>query len=156
MKLPQKPSRSRKQKRSLRNQAAVQKTELRFERLEPRLAMAGLPTLIDIASGAGASSPQNFTNVNNTVFFNATDPVNGVELWKSDGTAAGTALVKNINPAAGSSFPQLLTNVNGTLFFLATDGTNGIELWKSDGSTAGTVLVKDINPALGKIGRAHV
>ncbi len=31
--------------------------------------LSGLPTLIDIVAGAGASNPRNFTNVNNTVFF---------------------------------------------------------------------------------------
>ena len=68
------------------------------------------------------------------------------ELWKSDGTAAGTVLVKDINPGSASSEPSNLTNVNGTLFFTADDGAHGIELWKSDGTAAGTVLVKDINP----------
>ncbi len=60
----------------------------------------------------------------------------GAELWKSDGTAAGTVLVKDIYPPGyyGSSNPSNFTNVNGTLFFTANDGTNGTELWKSDGT----------------------
>ncbi len=40
-----------------------------LEPLETRMLLAGLPALIDIVAGAGASSPDNFTNVNNTVFF---------------------------------------------------------------------------------------
>ena len=68
----------------------------------------------------------------------------GSELWKSDGTAAGTVLVKDINPGGIGSIPVNLTNVNGTLFFSADDGAHGEELWKSDGTAAGTVLVKDI------------
>jgi ELWxxDGT repeat protein len=72
-----------------------------------------------------------------------------VELWKSNGTAAGTVLVKNIDPGGGSSYPSNLTNVSGTLFFAATDGTHGVELWKSNGTVAGTVLVKDIDPGSG-------
>jgi ELWxxDGT repeat protein len=67
-------------------------------------------------------------------------------LWKSDGTTAGTVMVKDINPGSVSSNPSYLANVNGTLFFSANDGTHGVELWKSDGTTAGTVLVKDIDP----------
>ncbi len=67
------------------------------------------------------------------------------ELWKSDGTEAGTLVVRDINPLGGS-FPRSLVNVNGTLFFAANDGTNGKELWMSDGTAAGTVLVADINP----------
>ena len=45
--------------------------------------------------------------------------MNGSELWKSDGTSAGTVLVKDIRPGALFSRPQNLTNSNGTLFFSA-------------------------------------
>src|SRR5204863_9204611 len=88
--------------------------------------------------------PYGLTDVNGTLFFAGFDPANGTELWKSDGTAAGTVLVKDINPGSGGSGPDGLTNVNGTLFFRAFR-TNGPELWKSDGTAAGTALVRDIN-----------
>ncbi len=77
-------------------------------------------------------------------FFNAIEGSTGNELWKSDGTAAGTVLVKDIASGVGNSFPSSLTNVNGTLFFSANDGTTGRELWKSDSTTIGTIRVKDI------------
>ena len=63
-------------------------------------------------------------------------------LWKSDGTAAGTTVVKD-TPASD------LTAVGGTLFFRSSDPTHGTELWKSDGTPAGTVMVGDINPGPG-------
>jgi ELWxxDGT repeat protein len=84
--------------------------------------------------------------VGSTLFFTANDGVNGTELWKSDGTAAGTVLVKDINPLSFGTYPSNLTAVGSTLFFTADDGVNGTELWKSDGTEAGTVLVKNINP----------
>jgi ELWxxDGT repeat protein len=93
-----------------------------------------------------SSSPAELTNVNGTLFFTATDGVNGRELWKSDGTPAGTTLVKNIRASYQSAYPSGLTNLNGTLLFSAYEDTNGRELWKSDGTAAGTVLVKDIRP----------
>ena len=98
-----------------------------------------------------SSSPDKLTNVNGKVYFTAQEGVNGIELWKSDGTAAGTVLVKDIYSGisqgfANSSRPDYLTNVNGTLFFKAIEKVSGIELWKSNGTAAGTVLVKDINP----------
>ena len=112
--------------------------------------------------GQGGSDPIDLTNVNGTLFFSADDHETGYhvystgrELWKSDGTSAGTVLVKEINPANlnyyssctyHGSYPQDLTNVGGTLFFAATDCVKGYELWKSDGTAAGTVMVKDVNP----------
>ncbi len=115
---------------------------------------AGTVLVKDIRTGSGifgvySSTPQNLTNVNGTLFFQANDGTNGYELWKSDGTTAGTVLVKDIRTGSGSSSPQNLANVNGTLFFQANDGTVGPELWKSDGTTAGTVLVKDIRSGSG-------
>jgi len=79
----------------------------------------------------------------------AAESSTGGELWKSDGTVAGTVLVKDIRPGIDGSFPGLLTKVNGLLYFTADDGATGRELWKSDGTSAGTVLVKDINPGGG-------
>ena len=76
--------------------------------------------------------------------FEASDPTNGDELWRSDGTETGTSMVKDIAPGAASSFPSNLANVDGSLIFIADDGAHGDELWKSDGTAAGTVLVKDI------------
>ena len=81
-----------------------------------------------------------------TLFFTADDGTHGRELWRSDGSRAGTVLVKDIDPDGNGREPYSLTGAGGTLFFTADDGTHGQELWKSDGTRAGTVLVKDIIP----------
>ena len=73
--------------------------------------------------------------------------MHGTELWKTDGTAAGTKMVKNIRPYGKSSSPEYLTNVNGTLFFTANDGRHGIQLWKSDGTKTGTIMVTNSDAA---------
>ena len=103
-----------------------------------------------VSPGASGFGARELTNVAGTLFYSASDVVGGgFELWKSDGTAAGTSLVKDIRPGDAGSALGELTNVGGTLFFFANDGTNGVELWKSDGTAAGTVLVKDIMPGPG-------
>ncbi len=79
-------------------------------------------------------------------FFEGDDGVNGAELWVSDGTGAGTKMLKHIRTGALGSYPQNLEILHGTLVFTANDGTNGHELWVSDGTEAGTQMVKDINP----------
>ncbi|QGJ70726.1 Hypothetical protein PBC10988_24240 [Planctomycetales bacterium 10988] len=128
-------------------------TPLQIEQLETRALMAGDPVLLDIHDGAGSSNPQRFEEMNGFVYFAANDGIYNVELWKSDGTSAGTERVRNINPA-GSGNPSNLTNVSGTLFFRANDG-NGYELWKSDGTFGGTELVKDLDgsPGNSSLGR---
>jgi ELWxxDGT repeat protein len=109
------------------------------------------------------AGPEHLTAVGNTLFFTTDDGIHGRELWRSDGTAAGTVLVKDIDIApivsqsaitsangapivTQSSNPDGLTDVNGTLFFAADDGIHGREVWKSDGTATGTRLVADINP----------
>ncbi|WP_428658175.1 ELWxxDGT repeat protein [Runella sp.] len=108
---------------------------------------AQTPELVkDIWSGINESYPRSLINVNGVLFFVANDPVNGVELWRSDGTSEGTALVKDIRAGSIGSAPETLTNCNGTLYFTADDGVYGRELWKSDGTQAGTMMIKDIWP----------
>ncbi|MBC7818956.1 MAG: hypothetical protein IAG10_18870, partial [Planctomycetaceae bacterium] len=112
--------------------------------------VAGTSLVKDIQAGSAdgvVSGSRMAVAVGNSVFFVANDGVNGAELWKTDGTAAGTVLVADVNAGASGSSPQQLTNVNGTLFFTADNGVNGRELWKSDGTAAGTVMVKDISTA---------
>src|SRR5439155_11790599 len=70
---------------------------------------------------------------------------NGYELWKSDGSAAGTVLVKDINPYTGSN-PGAMVAVGPKLFFTADDGTHGQEAWVSDGTDSGTTLLADVYP----------
>jgi len=97
--------------------------------------------------GKGSYLPGDTCIMGSHLFFSATDPVLGRELWKSDGTTTGTALVLDINPSFSSSTPSDLTVLGSTLFFVADDGVHGRELWKSDGTTTGTALVLDINPS---------
>lgn len=81
------------------------------------------------------------------------------EPYVSDGTAAGTVLLKDVNPNS-SSYPYMFTQgPNGLTYFLANDGTavttgngttsidSGYELWVTDGVVGGTGThkVKDIS-----------
>ena len=86
----------------------------------------------------GTNQPSNFKTVENS------------ELWRSNGVAKGTVMIKDIkgittNHTTPASTPSYMINVNGTLYFSAyTD--SGVELWRSNGTTIGTKRVEDINP----------
>ena len=100
--------------------------------------------------GPAGSSPAYFTPFKGRVFFRADDGDRGSELWATDGTAAGTVLVKDISDESNvSSLVWNLTVVGDTLFFTADDGVHGMALWKTDGTPEGTVLVRDIWPGEG-------
>lgn len=93
---------------------------------------------------------ERLTNVNGTLFFvfqRSNETPIEYELWRSDGTEAGTTLVKTFQAVDGFfAAPTVLTNVNGVLFFGAGEAATGRELWRSDGTTGGTVLAADIDP----------
>ena len=94
-------------------------------------------------------TPAGFIQINDTVFFVANTSELGRELWRSDGTAAGTNLVADINPNFEDADPRALTVLDGVLYFFADDGVAGYELWRSDGTADGTRRVRDINPGQG-------
>ena len=82
------------------------------------------------------------------------DGLRGAELWSTDGTPAGTRLVRDINPGPASSETDGFTVINGIAYFFANDGTNGRELWRSDGMTAGTFIVADVGPGAQGVGES--
>src|SRR5213075_344591 len=67
-----------------------------------------------------------------------------VELWKTDGTAAGTVRVSDINPGASGSAPASLTDSGRRMYFTAQEPAGGRELWVTDGTEAGTRRVADV------------
>ena len=99
----------------------------------------------DLDQFGGPSEP---LEMNGKLFFSAWDSLHGRELWCTDGTTAGTFMVKDISPGLNGSisgyFSYLSHVHNGVLYFRANDGVTGEELWRSDGTAGGTYLLKEI------------
>lgn len=89
-------------------------------------------------------SPSVFTKpgkgmlMGNYVYFGYDD-----ELWRTDGTVAGTTLVKG----GYDSEIEVLAVAGNKVFFRTGENGSGTELFVSDGTNAGTQLVKDIEPS---------
>gem|GEM_PF-5635002 len=78
------------------------------------------------------------------MYFTASSLREGKELWKTNGTPAGTVLVKDINPGICPSDVGYLAAMGGKLYFTANYGIHGAELWQSDGTAPGTQMVTDL------------
>lgn len=75
------------------------------------------------------------------LFYVKTDRQNGAEIWRSNGTAAGTALFADLAQGNLSSFPEgLLADETRLLFRAFTDAT-GWTLWQTDGTNPPTPLL---------------
>ena len=133
---------------------------------------SGTTQVADIQSGVANSFPNYLTVFNGELYFSASDggfdlgafgapgglsfdscfalndeDCSGIELWKTDGTAEGTQLVRDIDPRPKfSSFPRFMVVSSGRLYFTADDGEHGNELWTSDGTEDGTTMAADLWP----------
>ncbi|HRI21982.1 MAG TPA: hypothetical protein PLA68_13565, partial [Panacibacter sp.] len=105
-----------------------------------------LSLLKDINPGASSSSAIGLIELNGIRYFGASS-TNGLELWRTDGTTAGTYEVKDIYPGTESGYSSYYpVKLNNKIYFTGTTAANGSELWSSDGTAAGTQMVADINP----------
>ena len=113
------------------------------------VASAQTPTLVaDLQPGTASSniSATEAVDLNGALLFRASSPGVGLELHRSDGTAAGTSLVADLSPGVNSGFPNQLTILDRVAYFVATLGLNNTELYRSDGTANGTFRIRDIAP----------
>lgn len=92
---------------------------------------------------------------NNRMFFRGYDSTSGEEVWKSDGTAAGTVRVTEVGPGSASGLdsypgaPSEIVALGTKIYFVGNDGSAGKQLWRSDGTAAGTQMVQLISNLAG-------
>ncbi|MGE3171027.1 MAG: ELWxxDGT repeat protein [Planctomycetota bacterium] len=109
-------------------------------------ALATVP-LATFSHPGGEPRPGDLVVHDGAVWFRGLDAAAGAELWRTDGTAAGTVRVHDLRPGTASSRPEHLTMSSGRLYFTANDGIAGTELWMLNG--AAPTLVKDLTPGPG-------
>ena len=98
----------------------------------------------------GTSFPMEVAELAGVGYYFHHDGIHGSELWRTDGSALGTYLLRDICPGICGA-RDLWANTNlaaaaGVLFFTANDGVHGNELWLTDGTALGTRMVRDVQP----------
>lgn len=91
-------------------------------------------------NGSYGMNPYGFCEYNGYLYFSGYDTSFYGQLWRTDGSLAGTSKVKTsyYNKGTRGMNPTSLVVHKGMLYFAATDSVLGSQLWKSDGTTAGT------------------
>lgn len=106
----------------------------------------GTRLLRDISPGERSSVALSFNSlavINNRLIFPADDGESGSELWRSDGTEAGTVRIQDIAPGPPSSRPFDFTAAGPHIYFAADDGLHGRELWRIPTASVGGVCTAD-------------
>src|SRR4051812_29108213 len=106
------------------------------ELLEPRRLLSS-----SLVADFNGVYPTDSVTLNGVSYFAANDGKHGTELWKSDGTADGTRLVRDLNPGAGGSDVQALDIVNNRVIFFADVDPDHVGMYTTDGTSGGTKLL---------------
>lgn len=92
--------------------------------------LAGSHLITDLTPGTGNTDvvyPYGIAVCAGSIYFEHNDGVHGSELWTTDGTAAGTRLVQDLNPGSASASPQTITaTANGVYFNSCNVGNGGL------------------------------
>jgi ELWxxDGT repeat protein len=100
----------------------------------------------DIYGGHHSSVPNPQVVVGSDLYLIATNASAGTQVWKTDGTSAGTVQVSDIDPGSNAGIAAPIVTLGGKLYFSAFDAGHGYELWRNSGSTGSGLLLKDIWP----------
>lgn len=100
-------------------------------------------------NGGAGYSPESLTSFNGELYFTAFVSGIGTEIYKTDGTEAGTQLLKDVRSGSSSGLDfntnndkEVFLEYNGELYFRGSTASS-IELWKTNGTTTGTVSLKN-------------
>lgn len=106
---------------------------------------AGTLRLGDAAEGARDGAPLVLTPAGDHLYFSAVTSVGGAflgrELWRTDGTPAGTTFVHDVRLGSGDSTPANLRPFDDRLHFQANDPASACGAWRTDGTSAGTLAL---------------
>lgn len=111
-----------------------------------RVANGAASRILDLAPGVGGAQPHDFVQFGGSTLFAARGPQVGEEIWRTDGTAAGTVLLGDAYPGPEGSAPMFLGILGNQAYFSAMNVTEGRELWATNGTPGSLHRVADLVP----------
>jgi ELWxxDGT repeat protein len=90
---------------------------------------------------SGDFNPGTVTPLGSGFVFRGTDAVRGQEPWFTDGTAAGTRIIADLNPNGNTEMDTMVAISPTKVLFKGNDGTSGWEPWVTDGTANGTIIL---------------
>lgn len=91
-----------------------------------------------------AYGPSHLYGVGNQLYFTQNDPSSTARgLYKSDGSEAGTTLLKTFDDPS-ANYNQKFFAIQNKLLLTVDEAPSGRELWITDGTQGNTVMLKDI------------
>lgn len=107
---------------------------------------SGMATPVPVSnSGTNNSSYGQGVSIGGILYYSMDDGVHGSQIWRTDGTSAGTAMVTDIDASSrDGATPIDLTDFDGTLYFIAETIGYAADptLYETDGTPNGTLLVQ--------------
>jgi len=102
--------------------------------------------LVLVSAGGWELNPRNFIVFRESVWFQGDYQSGGDrELFRTDGTAAGTVIVGDPESRVLTDTPMAVAG--DYLYFVAYNQEHHSELWRTDGSAEGTLMIADLNPS---------
>ncbi|PYQ65208.1 MAG: hypothetical protein DMF53_05930 [Acidobacteria bacterium] len=111
---------------------------------QPGTKMLTHLTPADAFHGQGGDYYLSPTILGNRLLFGVDDGDHGGEIWTTDGTPAGTSLLKDVCPGRCTGAGAVWSVVGKYALFPGYNSVRGQEMWVTDGTTAGTHLLRDI------------
>jgi large repetitive protein len=98
---------------------------------------------INLIPASSGSKPEGYVTVGGIAFFTAIDSLSGRELYRTDGTAAGTFQVVDACPGPCIGGPAFVAQNGKSYFFTAASSESERDLWVSGGLPANTFKLTD-------------
>ncbi len=127
-----------------------------LQSLERRVMLAAAVPLTGAEATSPLFHPSQFVVAGNVAYFTHHHPDHGSEIWRTDGTAAGTRIFADVVPGSAGSSPFNLVPVGKDRVVFTTSSGASNTLWVTNGTRSGTFKLREVSTIGEMIGVGNV